>query len=864
MTQIHILDHQTDEILDTMDNKGVNPFYQDNHKKSLKNSEELFHFFAPKDIRAAAHLNKRNRVIIPVSNGSFHEFIIYYNDTINNEVEVRSSASYIELKKNKPIAPVTLNGQTVNTATDFVLSGTGWKRGKTDYLGSLTIVFEDLINPYDALKKIASEFGLELQFRIETDGNRVIGRYVDLLKRVGSWEGKEIESGKDLVGMKRSESTKDVVTALVGVGPKRQDGTQEMVEVVNEEARQAWGRIDSSTGEPVHLWDIYIPESTDEDMTTERLMTLTENELQKRISSTAEWEIDVATLETIFGRGHEKVSLGDTARVKATEYNPPIYLDSRIIAIEGPITDPSKKKYTLGEIIEHKEVDINKIRQDLLNKIAKKMSEEQVLGVTYSKGDIDSKDTTVKTEAVDAAAVDATNKANNAKSEAITSSNQYTDNQLTNYVGATAYDQDMASLQAQIDNQITSWFKDYEPTLSNEPASLWTTNAEKDKHIGDLFYNSSTGYSYRFMLDATVYSWVLVRDEGIAKALQDAATAQDTADSKRRVFVAQPTTPYDAGDLWDNNGSVYRSTVTKTSSATFSLVDWTKIGDVTSQNTAADTVKVAGETATNIKNKANNSVQLGESYDGAKFSSTGGFESMRNDELVRVLGNAAVGFTIQRRMVTTDPWKDVIYFDTEGNAKFSGDLEATEAIRILNPDFNGKGFTSIELQSGVWNNDLTEYEETGFVVIATNGEGIEFHFKGLDGTVKDLVKWEIGAYLTEVKNLTVLGDLDVLGRTESYTYATLQNGWVGVNAPYRHPHYYVDSFGYVNFLGAMDGGTRSAYTPAFTMPAGLRPGHRQPWFQGTARVDVNTDGVVSVHPSSGIVSLYGIKYKPEN
>ncbi|UFU00374.1 hypothetical protein KO561_05355 [Radiobacillus kanasensis] len=398
MTQIHILDHQTDSILDTMDNEGVNPFYQDNHIEVL-DGEETFSFSTPKDIRAAQHLNKRNRVIIPGNNGSFREFIIYYNDTINNEVEIRSLASYIELKKNKPIAPVTLNGQTVNSATDFVLSGTGWERGKTEYSGSLTIAFEEHINPYDALKKIASAFSLELQFRIVTDGNKVVGRYVDLLQRVGSWEGKEIESGKDLIGMKRFETTQPVVTALVGVGPEKSDGTYDIVEVTNEEARQAWGRIDPSSGVPVHLWDIYIPESTDQDMTRERLTTLTENELQKRISSSVKWEIDVATLETIFGREHEKVSLGDTSRVKVTEHNPPVYLDSRIIARKGPITDVYQKKHTLGEIIEHKEEDINQIRKELLKKIAKKISEEQVLGITYTKTEVDSKDTQTEANA---------------------------------------------------------------------------------------------------------------------------------------------------------------------------------------------------------------------------------------------------------------------------------------------------------------------------------------------------------------------------------------------------------------------------------------------------------------------------------
>jgi phage minor structural protein len=646
MTQIHVLDHQTDEILDTLNNEGINPFWDDNHRETL-NNEEIFDFVTSKNNRATQYLNKRNRIIIPTDGGFFREFIIDYSDIVNENVEIKTLASYVELKKVKPIAPVTLEGQTVNTGMDYILAGTGWQRGITDYMGTRKIIFEDYINPYSAINQISNvdTFDMELRFRIETDGNKVT-RYVDMIEKQGEWNGKEIVSGKDLVGMKRTESTGDIVTALIGIGPDKEDGTAPIiVEVVNEEARQAWGR------DGKHLWGVYQPDSTNQDMTIEELTNLVENELQKRITSVVQYEVDGATLETILGREHEKVSLGDQARIKATEYNPPIYLDSRVIAKEGPITDRSKKKYTLGEFIEYSRHDVNALKNLLQKQIAKKISEGRLTEVTYTKQQVDDKDIVVKNDA----ATDAQQKASVAQQaaeeyalakaqlaetqakayadgevsaeeqaridadtaklaeaklhaetkaqEAEDAANTYTNSQLTNYVGTTAYDNDLATLQAQIDNQITSHFKDYAPSLTNLPASDWTTNAEKDKHIGDLFYNSSTGYSYRFMLDNTVYKWTLVRDEGIAKALQDASQAQDTADSKRRVFVSQPTTPYDTGDLWANGNTVYRSTVTKTTSATFSSADWTKIGDVTSQNTSADTTKVGGRSASDIEDK---------------------------------------------------------------------------------------------------------------------------------------------------------------------------------------------------------------------------------------------------------------------
>jgi hypothetical protein len=227
---------------------------------------------------------------------------------------------------------------------------------------------------------------------------------------------------------------------------------------------------------------------------------------------------------------------------------------------------------------------------------------ERVKAEAYADGKVDDEEQ-ARIQQANANLQAAKTHADQAAADAETAANAYTNSKLTNYIDATLYSQKIDELQAQIDNQIESHFFAYEPTLSNAPASRWMTNAERQKHIGDLFYNTDTGYSYRFALDGTTYKWVLVRDEGIAKALADAANAQDTADSKRRVFVSQPTTPYDTGDLWDNGGTVYRSTVTKTSAASFSVADWVKIGDVTSKNTSKDTSNVGGRPSSTIEDK---------------------------------------------------------------------------------------------------------------------------------------------------------------------------------------------------------------------------------------------------------------------
>lgn len=102
------------------------------------------------------------------------------------------------------------------------------------------------------------------------------------------------------------------------------------------------------------------------------------------------------------------------------------------------------------------------------------------------------------------------------------------------YVENSTYVTDIDNLQQQIDGAIESFTGSVEPTLSNYPASDWTTNKEKDKHIGDLYLVNSSGgtkagFYYRFEKNGSTYKWVHIPDNEVQKALEDAAEANAKA-----------------------------------------------------------------------------------------------------------------------------------------------------------------------------------------------------------------------------------------------------------------------------------------------------------------------------------------------
>ena len=158
------------------------------------------------------------------------------------------------------------------------------------------------------------------------------------------------------------------------------------------------------------------------------------------------------------------------------------------------------------------------------------------------------------------------------------------------------YDAEFEDLKGQIDGTITNWFYSGEPTLSNQPANEWTTDELKESHIGDMYYDIDTNYAYRFLYIDGVYQWSRIADTDVAEALQAANKAQDTADSKRRIFFEQPIPPYDQGDVWTQgtNGDILRCQIAKASGQLFDINDWvlaSKYTDDTVANSALNTAK---------------------------------------------------------------------------------------------------------------------------------------------------------------------------------------------------------------------------------------------------------------------------------
>ncbi|MCU5220982.1 hypothetical protein OCA09_31215, partial [Bacillus cereus] len=372
---LHVVDFKTDQIVAAIQS---NDYWDDKRHWELKNNVDMLDFAVFDGTTHSATLQQQNLVLKEVRDGRIVPYVIRETEknSDNRSITTYASGAWVQIAKSGIIKPQRIEGETVNKYIDMALVGMKWKRGKTDYAGFHTMTIDEFIDPLTFLKKIASLFKLEIQYRVEVQGSQIIGWYVDMIQRRGRDTGKEIELGKDLIGVTRIEHSRDICTALVGFVKGEGDNviTIESINrglpyIVDNDAFQRWNERGK------HKFGFYTPETEELNMTPERLMTLMEIELKKRVNSSVSYEVEAQSIGRIFGLAHELINEGDTIRIKDTGFTPKLYLEARVIAGDESFTDPTQDKYVFGD---YREItDPNEELRKIYNRILSKFGEKQ-------------------------------------------------------------------------------------------------------------------------------------------------------------------------------------------------------------------------------------------------------------------------------------------------------------------------------------------------------------------------------------------------------------------------------------------------------------------------------------------------------
>ncbi|MFP3509842.1 phage tail spike protein [Peribacillus sp. SIMBA_075] len=381
MSDLFIFDPH-DNLVAILSNDGEEtcPFWSAPFKELL-NQGTTFEFTAAGNHEDSQHIVAENQVAFMDKDGFFRLFTIKELERTDGAdgpvITAVCEAAMLELN-DEVIEDVRPYNVTLKTAITKALEGVRWKVGVVAELGLDSTNFY-YMTPTEAITECINTWGGELRDRVEIEGNRITGRFIDILPRRGEDIGKRWEIDKDILSItERVQSYPK--TALYGRGSS--------LEVEDEEGEATGGFTRKITfadiewkvknGDPVdkpkgQKWvgdpealTVFGRENADgtlrhrkgifessEQEDPAALLQETWEALQEQKYPIRNFEMSVFLLENIIGYEHEKVRLGDTTFALDYSFAKPIEVEERVISFEYDVSDPDNSGVVeLGNFID--------------------------------------------------------------------------------------------------------------------------------------------------------------------------------------------------------------------------------------------------------------------------------------------------------------------------------------------------------------------------------------------------------------------------------------------------------------------------------------------------------------------------------
>lgn len=313
----------------------------------------------------------------------FREFVIKETQT---DTEAQTKTAYCidsamgelndELIEEKRPGYGSDKGTSAFVALQDALQGSRWQIGQVDDLGaSRAFFFHE--SRMSCIQKILEAWGGEVRFRVEVSGNRIVGRYVDILAERGADRGRRVEVGKDLIAVNLSVNSDELMTSIYPRGRGEEierEGEEEedldpaygrriqiddvewkieLGDPLNKPKGQAylddpdaleqWGRLDPKSGELRHLrHDVVFEDIEEPEVLIEEAYKLLQ-ELKK-----PKMTLDVRMIDLEKQYPDEAVRLGDDIRIIICNIEPEIRVRARIRKITRYLGEPERTEVSIG------------------------------------------------------------------------------------------------------------------------------------------------------------------------------------------------------------------------------------------------------------------------------------------------------------------------------------------------------------------------------------------------------------------------------------------------------------------------------------------------------------------------------------
>lgn len=249
-------------------------------------------------------------------------------------------------------------GEKARSILARLLKDTRFEVGFVEDVGNISTNFYHT-NVRNCLYRIVESLGCDISYRIVVKDSKIVGRYVDLYKKIGSNNGKRFTYKKDLNNIKKTIDYSNICSKLYGYGKGEEivDEDRNISEEKIDDKDSKYGRrinfADINGGrkyvenddtrlkygiglERKHLEGVFVAEDCED---KEELLRLTKEELEKRSKPKISYEVNVEDISKYQDMGGivEGVGLGDEVLISDKSVNEKVL--TRVIKIvDHPFT----------------------------------------------------------------------------------------------------------------------------------------------------------------------------------------------------------------------------------------------------------------------------------------------------------------------------------------------------------------------------------------------------------------------------------------------------------------------------------------------------------------------------------------------
>ena len=348
------------------DSEDTLHYYQDTLHTELAAGVSTYEFTVPKNHVDSQHIQEGNYVTFRNSKGKQLLFTIMEMEEDGQEKVVYCEDIGLDLLNETNAPLISSTAQPVAWYIEKALYDSGWEIGINEIAHlNRKLSFDSYTNALERILSILKAFDdAEVDFTVEFDGNTVAHQYLNIHKRVGRDTGIRFDAGFDLLEARRTVSMEGLATALRGIGKEIQNENPDLpgittdfstivyddgryyskagsVFVMDREANKKWSRFRNQQAQ----WDGYIVDMYEYDTDSpQELFNRTLSQLKKRNEPAITYEIAINNIDA-------DLSIGDTVTVVDSEFNPPLYLQARVLSVYESDTDDSKNSIKLGNYV---------------------------------------------------------------------------------------------------------------------------------------------------------------------------------------------------------------------------------------------------------------------------------------------------------------------------------------------------------------------------------------------------------------------------------------------------------------------------------------------------------------------------------